>query len=309
MERNSQLKAGETGAWVSIIAYIFLSSCKLAAGKIGNSEGLMADGLNNLTDVVASIAVLIGLKISRKPPDKDHHYGHYRAETIASLVAAFIMLGVGIEVLINGIQSFFEGDKPVPGWLAAWTALGSAVVMFGVYSYNKRLAKKINSAAIHAVAQDNRSDALVSIGALAGIIGSKMGIVWLDMLAAIAVGFIICKTAWEIFREASHALTDGFDISKVPGLKETINLTAGVIGVTEIKARTHGNQTLIESTILVEPTLTIIEGHAITEAVEKVLKTKHGVGYAIIHVEPYSGTEIQNARNGQPISKAKNPDF
>ncbi|WP_409274190.1 cation diffusion facilitator family transporter [Neobacillus sp. SCS-31] len=287
MERNNRLKSGETGAWVSIFAYILLSTCKLVAGKFGNSEGLMADGLNNMTDVVASIAVLIGLKISRKPPDKDHHYGHYRAETIASLVAAFIMLGVGIEVLVNGIQSFFEGDKAVPDWLAAWTALGSAVVMLGVYSYNKRLAKKINSAAIHAVAQDNRSDAFVSIGALVGIIGSRIGIVWLDMLAAVIVGLIICKTAWEIFREASHALTDGFDVSKVPGLRQTINGTPGVKGVTEIKARTHGNQTLIESTILVEPSLTIIEGHAITEEIEKGLKSKHGVGYAIIHVEPY----------------------
>lgn len=299
MERNSQLKAGETGAWVSIIAYIFLSTCKLAAGKFGNSEGLMADGLNNLTDVVASIAVLIGLKISRKPPDKDHHYGHYRAETIASLVAAFIMLGVGIEVLVNGIQSFFEGEKPVPDWLAAWTAIGSAAIMLGVYSYNKRLAKKINSAAIHAVAQDNRSDALVSIGALAGIIGSRIGIVWLDMLAAILVGLIICKTAWEIFREASHTLTDGFDVSKVPGLEQTINGTPGVKEVTEIKARTHGNQTLIESTILVDPTLTIIEGHAITEAIEKGLQTKHGVRYAIIHVEPYF--EKQKTNSSQPI--------
>ncbi|WP_059172877.1 cation diffusion facilitator family transporter [Bacillus sp. FJAT-27445] len=294
MDRNSQLKAGETGAWISIIAYILLSSCKLAAGKFGNSEGLIADGLNNMTDVVASIAVLVGLKISRKPPDKDHHYGHYRAETIASLVAAFIMLGVGIEVLVNGFQSFFEDNKQVPDWLTAWTALGSAGIMLGVYSYNKRLAKKINSAAIHAVAQDNRSDALVSIGALIGILGSRIGIVWLDMLAAIVVGLIICKTAWEIFRDASHALTDGFDVSKVPELKHTIKGTPGVKGVTEIKARTHGNQTLIESTILVDPTLTIIEGHAITEAIEKGLQSKHGVRYAIIHVEPY--IESKNAR-------------
>ncbi|CEG29691.1 cation diffusion facilitator family transporter [Bacillus sp. B-jedd] len=291
MDRDNQLKAGETGAWVSIIAYILLASCKLVAGRYGNSEGLTADGLNNMTDVVASIAVLVGLKISRKPPDKDHHYGHYRAETIASLVAAFIMLGVGIEVLINAGQSFFDGEKPVPDWLTAWTALGSAAVMLCVYTYNKRLAKKIDSAAIHAVAQDNRSDALVSIGALVGILGSRIGIVWLDMVAAVVVGLIICRTAWEIFRDASHALTDGFDVSKVPELRRTIKDTAGVKGVTEIKARTHGNQTLIESTILVDPTLTIIEGHAITEAIETSLKKKHGVRYAIIHVEPYWGAE------------------
>ncbi|RHW34168.1 cation transporter [Neobacillus notoginsengisoli] len=299
MERDKQLKAGETGAWVSIIAYILLASCKLAVGRYGNSEGLTADGLNNMTDVVASIAVLIGLKISRKPPDKDHHYGHYRAETIASLFAAFIMLGVGIEVLINAGQSFFSGERPVPNWLTAWTALGSAVVMLGVYAYNRRLAKKIDSAAIYAVAQDNRSDALVSIGALVGILGARIGIIWLDKLAAVVVGLIICRTAWEIFRDASHALTDGFDVTKVPELKETIQQTAGVKGVTEIKARTHGNQTLIESTILVDPKLTIIEGHAITEAIEKGLKKKHGVRYAIIHVEPFWETEHDSPKRNK----------
>ncbi|OCA84383.1 transporter [Bacillus sp. FJAT-27225] len=293
MERENQLKSGETGAWISIIAYIFLSSCKLTAGYMGNSDGLWADGLNNLTDVMASVAVLIGLKISKKPPDKDHHYGHYRAETIASLVAAFIMLGVGFQVLLDGAQSLFSESKEEPEWLTAWVAIGSAVFMMGVYRYNMNLSKKINSHAIRAVAQDNRSDALVSVGAFVGIVGAKFGVAWLDMIAAILVGLIICKTAWEIFHDASHALTDGFDVTKVPELQRTIEGTSGVKGVTEIKARMHGNQTLIESTILVDPTLTIIEGHAITEAIEKGLQTKHGVRYAIIHVEPYLETKSE----------------
>ncbi|ALC91981.1 transporter [Bacillus sp. FJAT-18017] len=299
MERKNQLKSGETGAWVSIFAYIFLAACKLIAGKMGNSDGLWADGLNNLTDVLASVAVLVGLKISKKPPDKDHHYGHYRAETIASLVAAFIMLGVGFQVLMNGVQSLFSGNKAEPDWLTAWVAIGSAAIMMGVYRYNINLSRKINSNAIRAVAQDNRSDALVSVGAFIGIIGAKVGIVWLDMIAAIIVGLIICKTAWEIFHDASHALTDGFDVTKVPELQQTIESTAGVKGVNEIKARTHGNQILIESTILVDPNLTIIEGHAITEAIEKGLQSKHGVRYAIIHVEPYfekNTTEQKEAR-------------
>lgn len=99
MERYDELKKGETGAWVSIIAYLVLSAVKLAVGLAFHSEALRADGLNNTTDIIASLAVLIGLRISQKPPDEDHPYGHFRAETIASMIASFIMMVVGLEVL------------------------------------------------------------------------------------------------------------------------------------------------------------------------------------------------------------------
>ena len=95
MESYSYLKKGEQGAWLSIIVYALLSVVKLIIGYIGGSDALMADGLNNTTDIIASIAVLVGLKISRKPPDHNHPYGHLRAESISSLIAAFIMLAVG----------------------------------------------------------------------------------------------------------------------------------------------------------------------------------------------------------------------
>lgn len=104
LEQYTNLRAGEKGAYLSIIAYIFLSALKLAAGYLGDSEALKADGLNNTTDIIASVAVLIGLRISQRPPDDDHRYGHFRAETIASLVASFIMIYVGIEVLISAAE-------------------------------------------------------------------------------------------------------------------------------------------------------------------------------------------------------------
>lgn len=101
MDRYQQLKKGELGAWISIIAYMVLSLIKLLIGYSYNSEALRADGLNNSTDIVASIAILIGLRISQKPADKDHPYGHFRAETIASLIASFIMMVVGLQVLLD----------------------------------------------------------------------------------------------------------------------------------------------------------------------------------------------------------------
>ncbi|MFD2655101.1 cation diffusion facilitator family transporter [Gracilibacillus thailandensis] len=287
MDQYHKYKEGEKGAWLSIITYILLATVKLVIATIGNSSALRADGLNNATDVVASIAVLIGLKISRKPPDEDHHYGHFRAEMIASLIAAFIMMMVGIQVLFDTVQSIIAGDFSQPDMLTAWTALGAAIVMFIVYLYNLRLGKKINSSALQAAAQDNKSDALVSIGAFVGIIGAQFQIYWLDPLAGAIVGLIICKTAWDIFREATHTLTDGFQPKELDQIKKSIHDHPDVLEIKDVKGRLHGNQALIEATIYVDPHMTVEESHDITDHIEEKLKEKHDVPHAHIHIEPY----------------------
>ncbi|WP_050180379.1 cation diffusion facilitator family transporter [Domibacillus robiginosus] len=280
------LKKGERGAWISIAAYLFLSAVKLTVGWIGNSEALKADGLNNSTDIIASVAILIGLRIARKPPDENHRYGHFRAETVASLLAAFIMASVAVQVLISAGQSLFQANHETPDMFTAWTALGAALVMYGVYLYNIRLAKKINSQSILAAAHDNRSDALVSIGAFIGIIGSRLGLGWLDTLTAFVVGLIILKTAWSIFSEASLALTDAFDLDKLKGMQKTVEKVPGVRGVPSIKARSHGNITLVDVVLLVDPDLNVIESHDITEYVEEALLQEHDIRLTHIHIEP-----------------------
>ncbi|SFA80990.1 cation diffusion facilitator family transporter [Lentibacillus halodurans] len=287
MDQADHLKKGEKGAWISICAYIVLAAAKLIIASIGNSQSLWADGLNNTTDVIASVAVLIGLKISRKPPDEDHHYGHYRAETVASLFAAFIIVTVGIQVIIDTFGQLFAEGNTQPGMLTAWTALAAAAVLFFVYLYNVSLAKKIGSSSLYAAAQDNRSDALVSIGAFAGIIGAQFGLYWLDPLAGLIVGIIICKTAWDIFREATHTLTDGFDEQQIRNIKESIAKVPEVKKVVDVKGRIHGSQAFIDITILVNPNLNVKESHAITERIEKLLREKHNIPYAHIHIEPY----------------------
>ncbi|RDW19869.1 cation diffusion facilitator family transporter [Oceanobacillus chungangensis] len=287
MNHRENLKMGEKGAWISIIAYVFLSVIKLLMAEFGDSDALRADGLNNATDVVASVAILIGLKISRKPPDEDHHYGHYRAETIASLFAAFIMMIVGIQVIIDTFQKIIAGEISQPDLLTAWTALGAALFMYVVYRYNLNLSKKIDSRALYAAAQDNRSDALVSIGAFIGIIGAQFGLYWLDPLAGLIVGIIICITAWDIFKEATYALTDGFDEKQISKIRDSILKNSDVKEVVDIKGRLHGNQTLVDVTIRVEPTLNVKESHEITERIENYLANKHNIYHAHIHIEPY----------------------
>jgi cation diffusion facilitator family transporter len=283
---NSNFKKAEMGAWLSIAAYIVLSTFKLIMSGIGNSEALRADGLNNLTDIIASVAVLVGLKIAQKPPDENHRYGHSRAETIASLVASFIMITVGIQVIMDSVQSFFHPKETTPDLMTAFVALVSALFMYGIYRYNLNLSKKINSKALRSAAQDNRSDALVSVGAAIGIAGSYFGLPLLDPLAALVVGFMICYTAWEIFKEAALDLTDAFEITKLKEIEDTIRSTPGVQFVKDIKARLHGSHAIVDATIFVQPTLTIIEGHQIAEHVEERLHEEHLINDATIHIEP-----------------------
>ncbi|MFJ7752463.1 cation diffusion facilitator family transporter [Peribacillus muralis] len=281
--------SAEKGAYISIAAYIFLSALKLSFGYFGDSKGLWADGLNNSTDIIASIAVLIGLKISKRPPDGNHAYGHLRAETIASLVAAFIMITVGLQVVFSAVESFFQPKSTtVPNMLTAYVAIFSAIFMFGIYRYNLVLSKKINSSSLYAVAQDNRSDALVSVGAFIGILGTKFGIPWLDAIAAAVVGFIICKTAWGIFRDASISLTDGFDDQLLQKIGQTISSTEGVKDMSEIKARMHGSEILLETTVHVNPLLTVIQGHDITVKIEENLLQKYNIQHVIVHIEPFA---------------------
>ncbi|MCR8659539.1 cation diffusion facilitator family transporter [Paenibacillus endoradicis] len=286
MTQYEEIKEGEKGAWISIAAYLVLSSIKLIIGYIFLSGALVADGYNNVTDIIASIAVLIGLKISQKPPDEDHPYGHFRAETIAALVASFIMATVGIQVLIDAIGTMIRGEYHTPNILTAWVAIGAAIVMLAVYTYNNRLATKINNQALKAAAKDNLSDALVSIGAAVGIFGAQLNMPWLDPVAALIVGIIICKTAWEIFTTSTHALTDGIDEKVLTKLHNTVSSTKGVCEITDLKARVHGNNVLVEVSVQVDPELSLIESHTICDEIERRLFKKHNILNVNVHVEP-----------------------
>jgi cation diffusion facilitator family transporter len=291
MDVYGDIKQGEKGAWVSIAAYLVLSSLKLAAGWMFSSEALTADGFNNTTDIVASVAVLIGLRISRKPPDQDHPYGHLRAETIAALIASFIMGTVGLQVLIAAGKNLWKGEFVSPDLNAGWVAIGAAAIMFGIYAYNIRLAKRINNQALLAAAQDNRSDALVSIGAAIGIFGSKLGIPWLDGVAAIAVGLIILRTAWVIFTTSTLALTDGFDVKQLMSLRTTIEQTKGVKAIKDIRARIHGSTVLVDVVVVVNPSISLVESHEISDMIERRMKRKHDIDNVHVHVEPEEALE------------------
>lgn len=285
-QKYDNLKLAERGAIIGIIAYLFLAILKLLIGIFSHSEALKADGFNNSTDIVASIALLIGLKLSQKPADEDHLYGHWKSETIASMIASFIMMTVGLQVVYGAIKSLFDVTKESPDIIAGWVGVFSAILMYVVYTYNRRLAKKVNSQAVMAAAKDNISDAWVSVGTVIGIFGAQFGLPWLDPLTAVIVGLLICKTAWDIFRDTSHVLTDGFDEEEIEIYKSTIQNVNGVLGVKEMKARNYGNNAVVDIVILVDSTLDINSAHDISSKVEKILMKEHDVYGVHVHVEP-----------------------
>lgn len=285
-EKYNGLKLAERGARISIVAYIALSLLKLSVGYIASSKALTADGLNNTTDIIASLAVLIGLKISRKPADEDHLYGHFRAETIASLIASVIMIAVGIDVLYNAVQSIIFFKAQAPDLIAAVVGIICAATIYGVYRYNKKIAIQINSSGLMAAAKDNLSDAWVSIGTSVGIVASQFGLPWIDPLAAVIVGILIVKTGWDIFKEASHNLSDGFDKENLDNITQCINEVSGVKEVNDIRARVHGNNILVDVTVGVSGELSVVEGHNITEEIEMKLRNKYNITEVIVHVEP-----------------------
>lgn len=145
---------------------------------------------------------------------------------------------------------------------------------------------EINSQSVMAAAKDNLSDAWVSVGTFIGIMGAQFNLPWLDSLTAIIVGLLICKTAWEIFRDSSHHLADGFDIEQIESYKNTIINCYGVKGVQDIKARNYGNNVVVDLVILVNSILGIRSAHDIATAVENELIDKYGVYEVHIQVDP-----------------------
>ncbi|MFC4770634.1 cation diffusion facilitator family transporter [Enterococcus hermanniensis] len=284
--RYEQLKKAELGAIVSIVAYILISILKLTVADLAHSEALRADGLNNFTDILASIAVLIGLRISRKPADAEHRYGHWKAENVASLVTSFIMLLVGLEVLYSSVLSVIHHQTESPDMTAAIVGIFSAIVMYGVYFFNKRLSEEVQSSGLLAAAKDNRSDAWTSIGTAIAVFGASFNLGWLDSVAAIVVALLILKTAIDIFRDSVFSLSDGFDQTQLAHYTHAIEQLPEIRTVKSIKGRSYGANIYLDVTVTMNPALTVKESHDIADQIEYLLQEEFQIFETDVHIEP-----------------------
>lgn len=286
ISRSLNLKLAERGVWVSIAAYIFLSLLQLGVAQITNSASLLANGFNNVTDILGNIAIVIGLRIARIPSDNDHTYGHWKVESIASLISSFIMFFIGFEVLRQTIVGFIEGSSTEINPIGAAVALFSAFVMIAVYLYSSRLAKKTQSKALEASSKDNLSDALTSLGTTVAIVAAALHWIWLDRIMALVICGFILKTAYDIFRDSVFSLSDGFDDNLLADYKEAIELVNKVKSVKMIRGRTYGSNIFLDVVVEMSRDLSVYESHAATEKIERMLMAGFYVYDVDVHVEP-----------------------
>ncbi|MEY8598401.1 cation diffusion facilitator family transporter [Mammaliicoccus lentus] len=281
----NNLRLAQKGAYISIVMYIILSIIKYIVGTSYYSSALRADSLNNLTDIFVSVAVLVGLKISIKPADKNHPYGHMKTENITTLIVSFIIMFVGIQVISSNIPILFTGEYGQPSTLTIWVSFISGIVMLLVYKFNDSLSKKTKSTSLKSASKDNLSDALVSIGTGIGLIFTQIGFPIVDIVLAVILGVIIVFTGFSIFKESIFTLSDGFHEKDLNNYSEDISKIPGVIDVPSIKGRYHGNSVFLDVTIVVDKKLSLDEAHDICDLVEKELQ-KSGVYSSYVHPEP-----------------------
>ncbi len=285
MSHNENLKLAQRGAYLSLIVYIILSIVKYVTGFVFNSAAVRADALNNMTDIIVSLAVIIGLKISIKPADRNHPYGHLKSENISSLLVSFVIMFVGIQVVIQNAPRLFKEDDVVPNAITIIVSLISGLVMLIVFAVNQRLAKRTKSSSLNSAAKDNLSDSLVSIGTAIGLIFTQIGFPIVDIILATLLGLLIVYTGFGIFKEAIFMLSDGFNETELEAYRNDILEVDEVQEVKIIKGRYHGSSVFIDVTIVVDANLSLVEAHQICDNVEHHLHKK-GISSVYVHPEP-----------------------
>jgi len=285
MSHNENLKLAQRGAYLSLIVYIILSIVKYVTGFVFNSAAVRADALNNMTDIIVSLAVIIGLKISIKPADRNHPYGHLKSENISSLLVSFVIMFVGIQVVIQNAPRLFKEDDVVPNAITIIVSLISGLIMLIVFAVNQSLAKRTKSSSLNSAAKDNLSDSLVSIGTAIGLIFTQIGFPIVDIILATLLGLLIVYTGFGIFKEAIFMLSDGFNETELEAYRNDILEVDEVQKVKSIKGRYHGSSVFIDVTIVVDANLSLVEAHQICDNVEHHLHKK-GISSVYVHPEP-----------------------
>ncbi|AOM82530.1 cation diffusion facilitator family transporter [Salisediminibacterium beveridgei] len=293
---EDRFKKASFATWLGIIANAVLAVMKGITGWLSGSRALIADAAHSASDVVGSIAVLAGLKTAQKPPDKDHPYGHGKAENIATIIVAILLVVVGIEIAISSAGAFFGGVTRAPGMMALVVIIFSLIVKECLYHYKYRLAKKINSSALMAEAWHHRSDSISSMAALVGIGGAMAGqasglpiLFYLDPLAGIVVSLLVIRVGIKLAKESSQIMLEQvLSDEETKPMAEAVQKVDGVIRVDELLARTHGHYMIVDIKVSVEPSITVEDGHTISKQVKKCLtKEFQSIQNVFVHINPY----------------------
>jgi len=286
---NSRYEEATKVTLISIIWNVILTFIKVLGGILGKSNAMIADGLHSASDIISSIGVLIGNKIAKTPNDKEHNYGHEKAETLVSFLLSMLLIGVALKISLNGIDSLIHlDDVQVPTFLPLIISVISIGIKEYQYKITIKVAKKINSPSLKADAWHHRSDALSSVAAFIGIGGSLLGLKALDPIATVVVGLFVAKVGLDIFKDAINELMDySIDENDESQIITIANCTDGVLNIGELRTRKHGSMAYVDLTICVNKDLTVLQGHEIANKLEiSILEELQIVKGITVHVEP-----------------------
>ena len=286
-------KVTNVGALANVTLLIF----KFVAGIISNSAAMIADAVHSLSDFITDVVVIVFVKISSKPQDKSHDYGHGKFETLATLIIGIALLFIGLMILYNGASATYRciwlGEElHRPGMIAFWAAIFSIILKEAVYQYTVFKGRNLNSQAVIANAWHHRSDAFSSIGTAVGIGGAIfLGDKWvvLDPIAAIVVSVFIINVSLKIIIKSINellekALPDEIE-NEIIKVAESFDM---VKNVHDLRTRRIGNNIAIEMHLLMDGNLSLQCTHNTTELIESELRKKYGEHTHIaIHVEPF----------------------
>lgn len=277
---------------LSIIGNIFLSLFKLIAGIFGNSLAMISDSIHSISDVLSTIVVIIGIKISSKEIDANHPYGHERFECVASIILSFMLLSVGIMIGYKGLMNIINGSYKnisIPTLLPVMAAIISIIIKTLMFVYTKKCAIKINSNALLADSYHHLSDSLSSIGSLIGIILAIIGYPIFDSIASIIICIFIIKISVDIFMDTIDKMVDkSCSNDFINNLEKDILSNKNVIKIDLLKTRIFGNKIYVDIEIAVDKNLSLIDAHKIAEDLHNDLEEKYKeIKHCMIHVNPY----------------------
>ena len=294
--------AASRSTWVSVGVNLLLTIAQIVAGVLAKSQGLIADGIHSLSDLVADFVVLFASHHSQKDADADHPYGHQRFETAASLVLGVLLLVVGLGMLWSAAQKLQAPETIATVHIVAlWVAAGALTAKELLFRYMLSVAKRVKSSMLVANAWHARSDAASSLVVGLGIIGNLAGYPILDPIAAAIVGFMVTRMGWSFGWDALHDLMDrAVDEAEVQAIRQTLLATPGISNVHDVRTRKMGDMIVVDAHLEVEATLSVEQGHDIAVAARARVLQRHRVLNLMTHVDPFKRPDLDHAAPGKP---------
>ena len=293
---QTQRKEIRKVTWIGFISNLLLSGAKCGVGWLSHSQALIADGVHSLSDISSDVVILLGEKFWLAPADESHPYGHRRIETILTATIGIILSLAAIGIAAEALQTMHTHtpDNSVPGWPAFLVALISIGLKEWLFHYTYKAGTRVKSSAVKANAWHHRSDAISSIPVALAVLAAILRPQWamIDRIGALIVSAFILYSAWRIIKPALEELSDKGACRKTHD--KIIALASAVTGVKDVHAlrsRRSGPGFFIDLHVLVDPSLSVREGHEIAGIVKhQLLNSESNIDDAIIHIEPYDTT-------------------